>query len=96
VSLGACLGFELGKAFGRGVDLRLPEPIHLVWAAGWLAARVAVTLDAHWALVLEPALAMPVERGRFVSSDAQGAPSATLYTQALLAKRVSLALELSF
>jgi hypothetical protein len=96
LSLGACLGFELGKAFGRGVDLRLPEPIRLMWAAGWLAVRAAVALNQHWALALEPALAMPVERGRFVSSDAQSAPSATLYTQAWLVKRVSLALEVSF
>ena len=95
-SLGACLGFELGKAFGRGIDLRLPEPIRLLWAAGWLAARVSVALDAHWGLSLEPALAMPLQRGRFVSSDAQGAARVTLHTQALVAGRVSLALELSF
>jgi len=96
VSLGACLGVELGKASGLGVDLLSPQPTSLVWAAGWLAARVAAALHEHWALALEPALAIPVKRGEFVSSDADGAATAVLYTQAKVSGRVSLALELSF
>jgi len=96
LTLGACLGFEVGSVLGQGVDLRAAKHPRFVWAAGWCAVRVALALSARWALSVEPALAIAAKRARFVSSDAQGSVSDELFTPALLAKRLSLAVELSF
>jgi hypothetical protein len=96
LSLGACLGLELGAVLGRGVDLREAKSKSFVWAAGWFAVRAAFALSARWGLSVEPALALATKRGQFVSSDAQGSVNDELFTPALFAKRLSLALELSF
>jgi hypothetical protein len=96
LTLGACLGLELGSVLGQGVDLRAAKHPRFVWAAGWFAVRVAFALRRHWALSVEPALALAAKRGQFVSSDAQGSVSDELFTPTLFAKRLSLAVELSF
>lgn len=96
LTLGACLGFELGSVLGQGVDLRAAKHPRFVWAAGWFAVRAAFALSRRWALSVEPALALATNRGQFVSSDPEGRVRYELFTPALFAKRLSLAVELSF
>lgn len=96
ISLWPCLGAELGSARGEGIDLRDARDTSFVWFAGWLSVRGVLALSRQVALSLAPALALPLSRRRFVSSDAQGAPAARLHTPALYDVRVALSVEVAF
>jgi hypothetical protein len=96
VALFGCLGMELGRASGQGSGLALQRERSYLWSAGHAALRGSVSLGRGVALLLEPALAVPFARRRFVSVDAQGAPDEVLHTPAPVSGRVAIALEASF
>jgi hypothetical protein len=95
-SVSLCGGGELGRVSGRGVDLSAAKRPRSVWAAGWLALRLALRLTTQLDLTLEPALAVPLARRRFVSSDAQGRPREELHTPAAVSARIGLGVEARF
>ena len=95
-ALSGCAGLELGRASGDGVDIAAAQSRSFAWVAGWLALRASTELT-HWlGLSLEPAIAIPFARSRFVSRDADGAPRAVLHTPSPVAARVALSLEALF
>jgi hypothetical protein len=95
-ALSGCAGLELGRASGDGVDLAAAQNKSFAWVAGWLALRASTELR-HWlGLSLEPGVAIPFARSRFVSSDAAGATRAVLHTPSPVAARVALSLEALF
>jgi hypothetical protein len=96
VALFGCLGAELGRASGRGLSLRESSDGHFLWSAAWLSLRVAVALARQLTLYLEPSLALPFDRRRFVSSDANRERSAVLHEPAALSARLALGLQFTF
>jgi hypothetical protein len=64
--------------------------------AGWLALRLSAALTRWLGLSLEPGLALPFARSRFVSSAADGSPLARVHTPRPATARISLSLEARF
>ncbi|HEY6878772.1 MAG TPA: hypothetical protein VI299_12170, partial [Polyangiales bacterium] len=96
VSLFACAGLELGRATGRGSDLSLQRERAYLWSAGHASVRASVALGRRVSLLLEPALAVPFARRRFVSVDAEGVTRSGLHTPAPVSGRVAIAFQASF
>lgn len=91
-----CAGLELGRASGDGVDLLDARQQRYLWRAGWAALRLSSALTRWLALSIEPGLAVPFARARFVSSDADGAVRSVLHTSRPVSARVALSLEALF
>jgi hypothetical protein len=96
VALFGCLGLELGQAHGQGLGLTQERERTYLWSAGHGGLRASFALGRSFALLLEPALAVPFARRRFVSVDASGAPSERLHTPAPVSGRLAIALEALF
>jgi len=90
-----CAGAEFGRVSGRGSSLRSAAERHFVWGAGLLSARLVSELTPPLSLYLEPQVAVPVARRRFVSRGAQGEPSA-LHTPSALSLRLQFGAQLAF
>gem|GEM_PF-6568864 len=87
-----CVGFELGRARARGSDLSVRREPDWLYRAGWAALRLGARLADRWALLLEPGVAIPLGRPRYVSeATGSGAPS-VLHTASPVAFRSTLAL----
>lgn len=95
-TLWACAGLELGRASGAGIDIAASQAKHYLWSAGVVGLRVVGELARSFALYLEPSLAVPFERKRFVSSDALGARAAVLYTPSPVSVRATAGVQVSF
>lgn len=95
LALEGCLGLELGRASGAGQDLALQRARAYLWSAGYAGLRLAISLSPKLALTVEPGLAVPFSRRRFVSTDAAGAPNEQLHTPAPVSGRLAIALKLS-
>ncbi len=96
VALFGCLGLELGRARGQGLDLSQRRDRAYLWSAGYAGLRGSLALGRGVALLLEPGLSVPFERRRFVSIDASGDPSEALHTPAPVSGRLAIAVEASF
>ncbi|HEX5661042.1 MAG TPA: hypothetical protein VFX59_27810 [Polyangiales bacterium] len=96
LALFGCAGLELGRAHGEGLDLTDERDRAFLWSAGHAGLRAALALGGGLALLLEPAVAVPFARRRFVSIDASGSPSEGLHTPATVSGRVAIALEAVF
>lgn len=91
-----CAGVELGQAFGRGLSLADTFDRHFRWSAAQLALRLESQLAQRLGLYLEPSLALPFERRRFVSSDADLERSAVLHEPAPVSARLSIGVQAAF
>jgi hypothetical protein len=96
LALFGCAGLELGRASGTGIDLSQRRDRAYLWSAGHAALRAALALGRGVSLSLEPALAVPFARRRFVSTDADGTFGEVLHTPAPVSGRVAIALEAVF
>jgi hypothetical protein len=96
LALFGCAGLELGRASGTGIDLSQQRDRSYLWSAGHAALRAALALGRGVSLSLEPALAVPLARRRFVSTDADGSFREALHTPAPVSGRVAIALEAAF
>jgi hypothetical protein len=96
LGLDLCLGLELGRSRGRGRDLASVRDRSWFYRSAWAALRFSSTIRRRWGLFLEPGLAIPFGRPRFVS-DAGGTGSALdLHTPTVVSARVTLGLEARF
>jgi hypothetical protein len=96
VALSLCAGLELGQASGRGVGLVENTRHTAPWLAATAAPRIAISLTRNFALNFELGAAVPFRVMRFVSLDAQGRTTGTVYTAAPISGRATLGGELRF
>ncbi len=94
--LSACVGMELGRISGRGVDLAIAQQSHALWPAAALAPRLSIAATNMVFLQLELGIVAPLVRPRFVSTDGQGRALTVLYEAAPVVGRATLGLELRF
>lgn len=95
-TLSACGAIELGAARGRGLGLASGRESTLLWSAGLLSVRAVLELTRHLGLYLEPALAVPFDRPRFVVRDANSESATTLHAPAPISGRLALGARVPF
>jgi hypothetical protein len=93
--LDACAGLELGRIVGEGTDLNQERQRAWFHRAAVAGLRASLALD-RLAAVLEPGLAAPLGRPRFVSDAGMGGVTRPLHTPASVAFRATLGVELRF
>jgi hypothetical protein len=91
-----CAGAELGRATGRGNDLRDPSARHYFWGAGFASLRVVSELTQQLHLYLEPGLAVPIVRRRYTSRSGEGQRDEVLHTPSVVSARLGFGAQIAF
>ncbi|MFO0555944.1 MAG: hypothetical protein U0271_46630 [Polyangiaceae bacterium] len=93
VTVGACLGVELGEMAGQGFGVTYPERGEAFWAAPRFDVRGALNLVGPLSLSLDVGVAFPLDPRRFIITAADQSVL-VVYTPAPAAGRLGLALQL--
>jgi hypothetical protein len=92
-----CAGAEFGRGTGRGSALRNATVRHYAWVAGFIGLRVVSELTQRLRLYLEPGLAVPLFRGRYVSLGADAErDDEVLHTPSVASARLAFGAQLAF
>jgi hypothetical protein len=91
LELSPCAGLEVGSMEATGFGVRTKESGSALWIAPLAAAAVGLPVGQHFAVRLDLAVLVPVERPPFVLTAA-----GTVYTAGLVVGRATLGLELRF
>jgi hypothetical protein len=96
VTLSACGGVEVGGARGRGIGLASRRDSTLLWSAAFVSLRASLALTRHFGLYLEPTLAVPFDRPRFVVRDAASESATALHAPSPVSGRLALGARVPF
>jgi hypothetical protein len=91
VELAPCLGLEVGRMTGTGVDVQSSGSGSTPWVAPLAAVLAALPVGERFAARLDLGVLVPVERPPFVLSGER-----TVYTAGPVAGRATLGIEVRF